>query len=119
MVSHVQVPALQGKEIAFIEGKRKLEGCSKQRVKGFSLAESLPGEKRSPSSSCWALLSLQGVRAPPTGLPTLFNCGFCLLIFLQKQPKFPLMVEYINKRGMFTQWNTLSSANEPMIATCK
>ena len=42
------------------------KGLSKQRVHGFSLAESLPGKRF--SSSCWALLSSQGMRAPPSGL---------------------------------------------------
>ena len=72
MVSPVQVPTQQGKENPFIEGKGSREGC-KQRVPGFSLAEPLPGKKRSLSSSCCALLSLQGMRAPPSGFPTLFN----------------------------------------------
>ena len=33
------------------------------------------------SSSCWPLLSLQGMRASSSGLFTLFNWSFCLLIF--------------------------------------
>ena len=69
----VKVPKQQGKEDAFIEGKRKLGGLSKQRVPGFSLAESLPGKKRRLSFSCWALLSSQGMRAPLSSLPTLLN----------------------------------------------
>ena len=36
----------------------------KQRIHGILLAESLPGKKRSPYSSCWALLLSQGVRSP-------------------------------------------------------
>lgn len=51
------------------------------RVPGFSLAESLLEKKRSLSFSHWALLSPQGMSAPSSGLPTLFNLGFCLLIF--------------------------------------
>ena len=50
MVSHMQVPAGQGKQDAFIQGKRKWGGCSDQRVRGFSLAES------SPVLSIWAPL---------------------------------------------------------------
>ena len=58
----------------FIEREKgSWEGSSKQRVRGFLLAESLPGKKRSLSFSCWALLSLQGVRAPPSGPPTLIG----------------------------------------------
>ena len=50
MASYVQVPAGQGKENAFIEGKGSWEGYSKQRVRGFSLAESLPGNESLSSS---------------------------------------------------------------------
>ena len=32
-------------------------------------------------SSCWSLLSSQGVRAPPADLPNLFKWSFCVLIF--------------------------------------
>lgn len=39
------------------------------QVCGVSLCESLPGKKRG-LSSCWALLSSQGLRAPPSGLLT-------------------------------------------------
>ena len=39
----------------------------------LSLAESWPGKKKSLSSPCWALLSSQGMRAPPAGLLTLLN----------------------------------------------
>ena len=42
------------------------------------MAESSPGKKRN-RSSCWALLSLQGTRAPHSGFPTLFNGGFGFL----------------------------------------
>ena len=79
MVSHVQVSTWQAKENDFIGGKEDWEDYSKQKVYGFSLAESLPGKKRSLSSSCWALLSPQ-CKIPPSDLPTLFNRGFSLLI---------------------------------------
>ena len=73
-------PHMMREGSAFIEGNRKLEGGQrKQRVAGFSLAESLPGKKSRLSSSYWALLSVQGMRMPPSGL--LFNGGFYLLIF--------------------------------------
>jgi len=39
----------------FTERNRKWEDYG-NRVHGFSLAESLPGKKRSLSSSCWAQL---------------------------------------------------------------
>ena len=39
----------------------------------LSLAESWPGKKRSLCSCPWALLSSQGMRAPPAGLLTLLN----------------------------------------------
>ena len=69
--SAVRVPTWQEKENTFTEGKRKLTG--QQRVHGSSLAESLPGMKRSLSSSCWALLWSQGVRTPSSGLSTIFE----------------------------------------------
>ena len=59
-----KIPPQQGKENAFIQEKTKLQGYSTQRVHGFSLTKSLPGKKRSLSSSCWYLLLLQGMRAP-------------------------------------------------------
>ena len=77
-MSQMQLPTWQ-EENAFRERKKKSwEDCSKQRVLSFSLAESLPGKKSRLSSSCWVLLLSQGVRAPPSGLLTLFNWGFCL-----------------------------------------
>ena len=65
-VSHVQVPTQQGKETAFIEGKKDWESCSKQTVCGFSLAESLAEKSffywmgsallaRCESSAFWSL----------------------------------------------------------------
>ena len=70
MVSHVQVAACQQRRTLLQRGKGSWEGYHKQRVHGFSLAESLPGKKRS-LPSCWALLALQGMRAPPSGRPAL------------------------------------------------
>ena len=81
MASHMQVPTQQGKENAYIEGKGGCQGYSEHRMLGFSLAESLPGKKSRLSSSCWVLLLSQGVRAPPSGLLTLFNSNFCLSHF--------------------------------------
>ena len=52
----------------FYRGERKSRGYSQKRVCGFSLAESLPGKKRSASSSCWALIWSQVMRVPPSGL---------------------------------------------------
>ena len=49
-------------------GKGSWEGCSKQRVHGFSLAESLPEKKRSLSSACWALLWFHSMTAPSSRL---------------------------------------------------
>ena len=49
------------------------------RVHDFLLAESLPGKKE--SSSCWVLLLSQDMRAPPSGLLTLCNWVFWILIF--------------------------------------
>ena len=68
MASHGKSPYSKGRRTFLKRGKRSWEGYSKQRVHGFSLAEFLPGKKQSLSSSCWALL----LRAPPSGLPTLF-----------------------------------------------
>ena len=65
MSRHVQVPKPQEQENTFIGRKRELGGYCKHRLLGFSLAESLPGRKRGLSSSSWALLLSQGVRASP------------------------------------------------------
>ena len=70
-------------------GEKEVGRAIVNRVHGFSLAESSPGRKRSLSFSCCALLSSQGMRALPSGLPTLFNWGFCLLIFYI----FPLLIK--------------------------
>ena len=73
--------AMEGKHTS--GGKGNLQGpqeTSRQRVHGFLLAESLAGEQ-SHSSSFWALLSSQSMRALSFCHPTLFNLGFYLLIF--------------------------------------
>ena len=63
-------PRLAREGELFYRGEKEVGGgYSKQRLHGFSLAEPLPGMKRSVSSSCWAL----GVGAPPSGLSTLVN----------------------------------------------
>ena len=82
----------QEKDNSFIKRKKKA------MVNGdhsCSLAESLPKKKkkkkkkkrRSLCPSCWALLSLQGMRAATSGLPVLFSGVFCLLIFFYKSCK--------------------------------
>ena len=81
MVRHVWVPTQQGKERTLIEGKKEIGKLIINRVHGFSSAESLPGKKRSFSSSCWTLLLLQSVSAPHSGLPILFNWSFCSFFF--------------------------------------
>ena len=82
MASHMQIPMWQGKEHTFIK-KRKLGGVSsKQRIHGLSLAEPLPGKNRNLSSSSLALLWSQGMSALPSGLPALFNWGFCLMFYI-------------------------------------
>ena len=81
IVNHMHIPPLQGKKNTFIEGKNEHEGCSKWRVHGFSLAESLPRKKWNLCSSHWSQPSSQGMGTPPAGLPFLFNWGFCLLVF--------------------------------------
>ena len=68
-VAHEQT----GKENAFIEGTESWESQSKQRVNGFSLAESLPGKKGIFPIRVGFLLSLRGLRASPSGFLTLFN----------------------------------------------
>ena len=66
-------PHMAREEEHFYSGKKEVgKGWSKQRVHDFSLVESSPGKKKI-SSSCWALPSLQGVRASSSGLQTLFN----------------------------------------------
>lgn len=69
MVSHVYDPTWQGRRMLLWGGIGSWDGYSKQRVHDFSLADFLPEKKRSVSSSRWALLSLQDMRA-------LFSWGF-------------------------------------------
>ena len=52
-----------------VYGEEK-EAGGLQQTKSLAFHWLSPYQER---SSCWAALSLQGVRAPPSGLPTLFN----------------------------------------------
>ena len=87
MVSFRQVPAQQGEENSFIEGKGSWEGYSKQGVLwlffGWVLA------RREEESFVLLLSSAIVTRceSPLSGLPTLFNLGFCLLIFYNNNYK--------------------------------
>ena len=62
----------------FYRGEKEVGRAIVTRVHGFKLAELFPEES---FSSSWVLLSSGGVGVPPSGLPTLFNRGFYLLIF--------------------------------------
>ena len=68
------MPPQQGKVTAFYIGEEVGSGkvIGKKRVHGFLLTESLPGKKRSLSSSGWALMS-QCVRTSPSGFSAPFN----------------------------------------------
>lgn len=78
---HASLHATREAEL-FYRGEKGIWECdSKQRFHDFSLAKLLPEKKRSLCTFSWALLPLQGIRAVPSGLPTLFNWGFCLLVF--------------------------------------
>ena len=81
MVSHMQIPNKNGKN--FYKGEKEVGRATINGVNGFSLVELLPGRKRSHSSSCWVLPSLQSMRAPLPLLvaPTQFNLDFCFFIF--------------------------------------
>ena len=69
MKSHMQIPAHQGKLNPFVEGEGSWEGSSTQRVQDFSLVESAKkGVFLLPVGPCYGNL-----RAPPSGLLTLFN----------------------------------------------
>ena len=70
--SHCQVFPTPREEHFYWEEK-EIGRLAVNRVHDFSLVVSLPAKKRSLYSSCWALLLSQGVRAPPSGLSTLFN----------------------------------------------
>ena len=65
--SHVQVPTRQGKEVAF---KRKDKKVGRAIV-----------NKEPMAFIGWVLPWSQGVRDPPSGLPTLFNWNFHSLVF--------------------------------------
>lgn len=69
VVSHVQVLVQEGKENTL--GEMEVERAMVSRVHGFLLTEFLSEE--SLFSSCQARLSSQSMRAPPSGLLTLFN----------------------------------------------
>lgn len=63
-------PRRQGKSL--IEGKRKLRVADiLNRV--LAVHWSSCSQKSSLSSSCWTLVSSQGMRAPSSGFPILFN----------------------------------------------
>ena len=80
MVSLLQV--LTGKRNAFIE-KRELERVILNKKYSAFLWLSLCQEKKW-LSSLWALLLLQGVRAPPSGFSSLFNWGlYCINFFTE------------------------------------
>ena len=77
MVSHAQVPQTARERECFY---RKEKGVGRAIINkvpmlliGWVLA-------RKVLPYCWALMS-QGMRAFPSGIPTLFNWGFCILIF--------------------------------------
>lgn len=69
VVSHVQVLVQEGKENTL--GEMEVERAMVSRVHGSLLTEFLSEE--SLFSSCRARLSSQSMRAPPSGLLTLFN----------------------------------------------
>lgn len=81
MTSPVQVPVGQGKKITFYRDEEEVGRPTVNKdsmafhwlsCNHLSLAELLPGKKREFSSSCWTL-SLQDMRASPSGLPALFS----------------------------------------------
>lgn len=72
-----QWPAERGED-AFM-GRGSCEGYTRLRVHGFPLAESLPGRKRRSFFMLRSVI-ITGLRASPSGLPTLFKWGLCLLI---------------------------------------
>ena len=94
MVSHRQAPTGQGKKKSFIEGKGIREVCSKQRVHGFSLTESLPAEKSfflglaGPCCCCrsWKL---------PLLVAQLYLTEVSLNSFLQIKPQESLVLKMI------------------------
>ena len=72
MASHMQVPCAVRKGESYYRGEKEVGRAivDKESVAFHWLS---PCQERRLSSSCSALLLLQGVRAPPAGLPTLFN----------------------------------------------
>lgn len=91
------------------EEKEFEEGYSKQTAHGLSLAESCPGRKRLLSSSCGALLSSQGVRAPPSGLLILFHWHFSVHFFLQPDFMTITIIRYFQNHQIdnfsLTEWD--------------
>lgn len=76
---HASLHATREAEL-FYRGEKGLWECySKQRFHDFSLANLLPEKESVPSVGLCS--QLRGIRALPSGLPTLFNWGFCLLVF--------------------------------------
>lgn len=68
MVSHVQVPRRAREGEHFCRDEKEVGRAIEKRVQGISLPEFLPGKKRKRVfSSCRALLSSQGIRAPSSG----------------------------------------------------
>ena len=85
-------PPQHRKENFFTEGEKEIGWGA--IVKKVSIDFHWPSccQEEEKSSSCWALLSLQGMRAPLFGPCILFNWSFYLLIFLQKKyPGFSLL----------------------------
>ena len=72
----------QGKwrRMLLLRGKSTWEGKLSEESMTFHWLS--PCQGRSLSSSCWALLLLQGMRAFPAGVLTLFEWDFCLFISL-------------------------------------
>ena len=71
-------PHSKGNSILY-RGKKSWEGYHKPRILAFSVTQYWPGRKRSLYSSCWALLSWQGMRVLSSDHPTtLFRCHVLL-----------------------------------------
>jgi len=71
MVNHLQVPTQQGKQSSFIQGRMKAGGYKTAESSAFHWLS--PCQGRSLSSFSWTLLSLQGMRAFPAGVLTVFE----------------------------------------------
>ena len=97
MATLVQVLHTAKEKEPFHTGEREVGRTIVNRVLGFSLTYSLSGKKRSLSSSCWALLFSKDLRVPLFWSPSLFNWGFCLLIFYT----FPFGQELSMKESVF------------------